>query len=180
MTTIYDLNKDIKSYILFNYLDIASISACYLTSKIFHCLNTKQLIIYKQARKGLYNNIEEGNIDICKWLQTNYKINESHLMHACIKSCENGFLKTTKWSYYLLTSLHPAYLHKTTYKYATCAHNYRSYLFLVACQNGYIDVCKWAWGMVPYAKIIICIFLLRDSLVLVKIITLMLENGCIV
>lgn len=68
MITIYDLNKDIIAHILFYYLDIHNIINCYLSSKIFHCLNNKQLDIIVKAKKGWLYNIKEDNLKVCQWM----------------------------------------------------------------------------------------------------------------
>ncbi len=106
-----NLPKEVTAHLLFNYLDIDSISKCYLTNKVFNCLNETQLNIMKHVRKGFLDNVKEGRLDVCKWIKGNlfFKLDSYHLYNsddnviyeytssAFVTGCYYGHLELCKW-----------------------------------------------------------------------------------
>jgi hypothetical protein len=122
--SLKEIPSEIKASILFNYLDINDISNCYKASKIFNCLNQKQLNIIKHVRKGWIMNIREGNLDVCKYL---YKMSirsgspidiHSNNKKAFTKSCNYGH-----------------------------AFSLLEKAFINSCNYGHLEICKWLYDL---------------------------------
>jgi hypothetical protein len=158
--SLKEIPSEIKASILFNYLDINDISNCYKASKIFNCLNQKQLNIIKHVRKGWIMNIREGNLDVCKYLykmsirsgspidihsnnkkaftkSCNYGHAFSLLEKAFINSCNYGHLEICKWLYKIsIKSGSPIDIHIN-----------EETPFIYSCLYGHLEICKWLYDL---------------------------------